>query len=462
MGWRRATAANSPGRDSTPMTTFTFQSQLACSAQVLYDYHSRPGAFERLNPPGSPAQVLRAQGGIEDGAERLLALKWGPIRRQWLARHCDHTPGAGFTDVMIKGPLRSWRHDHLFLPESQGSVLLDRIQYDVPFAPLLAPILRRQLSDLFRFRHARTRMDIARQLPYLHLPEQEIVLCGRPNPFSQKLAAFLATAGHRVYQLGYDHAHRARHVFRDCFTGEVSHPLADAQALIYTGFVPRPHIDGPEDELAFWDFLDRVLRTLNHKPNLFLNIDHQRVPTQELEGDLAINQAGRLRHYRINEQNSQMLEVMSEHAQRSVSLHLATTIGETLPQWVDTLLYLESFLFLEHGATTPEFDWIALDDVFAAVLHVLANPSISGDFSVMSATSGTRAEFQMLLLKRHLWRSSWLRMLRVQPGAKPGHPAALRADLKHLRSLADTGFRPLITELSQCSLAQDFAQGRLS
>lgn len=435
------------------MPTFEAQSQLSVPADALYDYHRQPGAFNRLTPPASRMEVLRATGGIEDGAERLILMKQGPVAFEWLARHCDHIPGAGFSDIMVRGPFKRWRHDHLFLPEAEGSVLIDRINYALPLGHLLNGLVRRQLTELFRFRHWRTAMDLDRQAPYRGLPAQEVVLCGRPNRFSRNLAAFLSTAGHQVYHLGYDRGLRARHVFRDFFSGEVCHPLEDAHALIYTGVIPRSAIDGPDDPLAFWDFLDRVLRTLVRKPALFLSLHHQQLPSREDALDLSPHGSSRLRDYRQNEQTQQMLEIMGEHVERTVVLHLATVIGETLPQWVDTLLYLESFLFLAEGVPTPEFDWIALDDVFAAVLHVLAQPGLNGSFAAYNPTPSSRAAFQKLLLERHLIRSSWLRMLKVQPWAKPGHSSVLHPELKSLTPLTQTGYKPLTTTLADVTLS---------
>jgi ligand-binding SRPBCC domain-containing protein len=64
-------------------------------------------------------------------------------------------------DAQVRGPFRSWRHTHRFLPVDGGTLLRDEVEYQAPGGPL-APlvdwlVVRPMLRRLFAYRQARTR-----------------------------------------------------------------------------------------------------------------------------------------------------------------------------------------------------------------------------------------------------------------------------------------------------------------
>ena len=58
---------------------FVAASTFPGTARALYDWHSRPGALERLMPPWERAAVLSRTGTIEPGSEVVLQLHAGPV-----------------------------------------------------------------------------------------------------------------------------------------------------------------------------------------------------------------------------------------------------------------------------------------------------------------------------------------------------------------------------------------------
>src|SRR5690242_645918 len=99
------------------MERFIRRSLMPASAEVVFDWHGRPGAFERLTPPWESVEVLEQRGGIENGGHLILAMRAGGIRRRWVAEHCDYQPGRQFCDVQTEGPFRHWRHSHRVVPD---------------------------------------------------------------------------------------------------------------------------------------------------------------------------------------------------------------------------------------------------------------------------------------------------------------------------------------------------------
>jgi ligand-binding SRPBCC domain-containing protein len=65
-------------------------------------------------------------------------------------------PETRFVDVQRRGPYRSWRHLHTFAEAPGGTLIGDRVEYQLPLGPLgeLARVLavRRQLDAIFDHR----------------------------------------------------------------------------------------------------------------------------------------------------------------------------------------------------------------------------------------------------------------------------------------------------------------------
>lgn len=202
---------------------------LPVSARELYDWHARPGAFERLTPPFEPVRVESWRGGVatrgrpeaeqwgdlSDGAEVSLAMKQGPLTLRWLARHEQHVEGEQFVDRQVSGPFARWVHTHRF--EAAGpdrSVLDDHVDYALPLGPLGrlfgGGFAARKLERLFAFRHRRTRDDLVRHAAFAHRPRMRIAVTGASGLVGRALVAFLRTGGHEVHTLVRGEADPAR------------------------------------------------------------------------------------------------------------------------------------------------------------------------------------------------------------------------------------------------------------
>ena len=64
-------------------TVVQLRSEMPVSAEALFAWHERPGAFERLTPGFMPAKVLHRSGGITDGSRVVLCIPVGPVTTKW-------------------------------------------------------------------------------------------------------------------------------------------------------------------------------------------------------------------------------------------------------------------------------------------------------------------------------------------------------------------------------------------
>lgn len=175
----------------------TRTSELACSLEDLVRYHEHPDAFARLSPPWQRMRILERSGGIAPGARTVFRGRVGPVPFTWVAEHVEHEGGAGFTDVMRRGPLRAWRHVHRFDPTATGARLTDDITLEVP-APSLARIaVEPQVAALLRYRHLVTADDLQDEPS----PPMRIAITGAHGLIGTRLTARLRMRGHEIVPL---------------------------------------------------------------------------------------------------------------------------------------------------------------------------------------------------------------------------------------------------------------------
>lgn len=185
------------------MTRFVARARLPVSAEEAFLWHARPGAFERLSPPWSPAKVVRRTGmGIEEGTRLEIATRIGPFPLRWVAVHGPVDPGRSFEDIQVSGPFAHWRHRHRFLPEGADACTLeDDVEYALPLGSagslLGGALARRSIERLFARRHAVTLGDVERHRS-AGGRVLDVAITGATGLVGRALSAFLTAGGHRV------------------------------------------------------------------------------------------------------------------------------------------------------------------------------------------------------------------------------------------------------------------------
>ncbi len=184
---------------------FLCRSTIASSVASLADWHFRRGALDRLLPPWQDVRVEQDAGAMRTGAETVLSVPLGPLRKRWRARIDEAIPHDRFVDVQLSGPFGAWRHEHRFIRvDDDTATLEDEIVYRMPFSPLGdlgAGIVKRDLDRLFRWRHWRTASDLRRHHEDGSSRSLTVVVTGGSGLVGTALVAFLRTGGHEVRTL---------------------------------------------------------------------------------------------------------------------------------------------------------------------------------------------------------------------------------------------------------------------
>ncbi len=190
------------------MAVFELSSVMPVPAGELYAWHTRDGAFTRLNPVWNPAQVVAQVGKFEERAVKLR-VPFGLLKTNWLVQHSAAVEGRSFRDTQVAGPFSRWEHNHLMEPAGDGtetSMLTDRIEFAVPLG-LLGGLVNRSiekdLQRVFSYRHKITARDLAR---HAATPQKnrgcKVAITGASGLLGRVLGAFFSAGGHEVIRIG--------------------------------------------------------------------------------------------------------------------------------------------------------------------------------------------------------------------------------------------------------------------
>ena len=123
----------------------------------VFDFFSRAENLEALTPPFlrfrilTPLPVEMKAGAV---IEYRLSLYGIPVRWRTLIEAWEE--GERFVDVQVRGPYKSWRHEHRFEAAGDSTRMRDRVAYSMPLGPLgtlvHALFVRRSVERIFDYR----------------------------------------------------------------------------------------------------------------------------------------------------------------------------------------------------------------------------------------------------------------------------------------------------------------------
>ena len=128
----------------------------------MFAFFSNAGNLAALTPDFlqfhivTPPPIVMRAGTLIDYQLKLFG-----IRFQWRTLIEAFEPEVRFIDIQVTGPYRRWHHLHEFQDASGGTLIVDRVDYEMPLGPFghLAHWLsvRRSLKNIFDFRERKIR-----------------------------------------------------------------------------------------------------------------------------------------------------------------------------------------------------------------------------------------------------------------------------------------------------------------
>jgi ligand-binding SRPBCC domain-containing protein len=130
----------------------------------VFAFFAEAANLERITPSFlkfhilTPGPIPMRAGTLIDYQLRLHGV---PLRWRTLIESFD--PISSFTDVQLKGPYRRWHHHHTFEDAPGGTLMRDRVDYDLGFGWIgnivHALFVRRSVEQIFDYRN-KTIMEI--------------------------------------------------------------------------------------------------------------------------------------------------------------------------------------------------------------------------------------------------------------------------------------------------------------
>lgn len=267
------------------MPVFTYRVELDHPVKDVFQWHTRPGAFQRLSPPWEDVRIRYQDEGLTEGNRVVLGLRKGVAELTWEVKHTAFEENRLFVDEQVKGPFSRWRHEHRFHDLGAGrSAVEDVVDWEAPLGSLgrtfSGSFIESSLRRLFAFRARRLVNDLELHRRYGGR-SLTVAVTGATGLVGSALTAFLRTGGHRVVGIGRGSAEgRSDWIQWDPARGEL-----DGSAL--EGMDAVIHLAGASIAGARWtaakkrairesrvqgtELLSRVLAELRTPPATFIS-----------------------------------------------------------------------------------------------------------------------------------------------------------------------------------------------
>ncbi|MDB5389618.1 MAG: hypothetical protein JWM11_5264 [Planctomycetaceae bacterium] len=393
---------------------FEKRTRIPAPAGRVFDWHLKPGAFERLSAPWEKVTVVSREGGIEDGGTVILRIPlFGPLNKLWVSKHQGLVPGEQFQDVQLRGPFASLVHSHRVEPDGpDGCFLIDALQYVLPFGPLGAlgsRFVQRKLQRMFDYRHRVTAADIAAQLSVpLGAGSMKVLVTGSTGLVGSALVPLLTTSGHTVVRMtrgkrGGD----GSSIVWDPESGQL-----DAHAL--EGFDAIIHLAGENIASRRWstaqkvlirdsrvvgtNLLSKTLAELKHKPKTLLcasaigyygNRGDKICTEQSTPGDDFLAHVCR--------DWEQATESAAEAGIRVVNMRIGVVLTPAGGALGKMQLPFKLGVGGVIGNGKQYMSCVAIDDVAGAIQHCLIHEELRGPVNLVAPEAVTNRDFTKTL-----------------------------------------------------------------
>lgn len=136
------------------------EQQLNCDIETAWDFFSSPKNLSKITPKDMGFTVLSDYNSEQITEGMVIDYIVSPLLKvplKWRTRITHVEPNKSFTDFQEKGPYKYWKHFHEFIPNKDGVLMKDTVDYELPFGFLGKMVhrlfVKKKLADIFDFRY---------------------------------------------------------------------------------------------------------------------------------------------------------------------------------------------------------------------------------------------------------------------------------------------------------------------
>jgi len=384
-----------------------FRSEFLHPSQEVFDWHLRPGAFERLVSPWHQIRVLSCEGSPKDlGSKITLQFRFIGIPFRWVLQYKEFSEGKSYIDEQVKGPFSLWKHIHRVHPiDANSCALEDEIHFSPPFG-MLSRYMKKRFLRILEWKHETLRMDLQAARRYKS-PALKILVSGSTGLVGTSLIPFLRTSGHDVHRLVRKKEIKKDAVFWDPEKGEM-------QENDFEGFDVVIHLAGKNIASGLWNekrknaffqsrvrdtqLLSQILAKRENPPKVFVCASAVGIygnREDELLTEKSPAGRGFLAHLCVHwEEASAAIEAKGARDVHTRFGMILTPRGGMLSR---LLPLFHAGLGTILGSGKQKMPWIALDDVIYGIYHCLLNEEVQGGINFVSPHGETVRSFSKKL-----------------------------------------------------------------
>src|SRR5690554_192482 len=135
------------------------EQQLHCDIETAWRFFSSPMNLSKLTPQSMNFTVLSDYKKEQIFEGMIIDYTVSPffnLPLKWKTRISHVQLNRSFTDFQERGPYKFWNHVHEFIPNEKGVLVIDTLDYELPFGALgdivHRAFVKNKLADIFNFR----------------------------------------------------------------------------------------------------------------------------------------------------------------------------------------------------------------------------------------------------------------------------------------------------------------------
>lgn len=136
------------------------EQQLHCDIETAWHFFSSPMNLSKITPKDMGFKVLSDYNDEQIFEGMIISYTVSPLLKiplKWRTRISQVQLNRSFTDFQEKGPYKYWNHFHEFIPNKDGVLIKDTVDYELPFG-ILGNIahrifVKKKLAQIFDFRY---------------------------------------------------------------------------------------------------------------------------------------------------------------------------------------------------------------------------------------------------------------------------------------------------------------------
>lgn len=135
--------------------------EIATPIEAVFDFHTDTNNLPLIVPPWMKVKNIRQE---DEGNEKHIRLEISQfgITSEWIVEIAEYDRPRRITDLMIKGPMKRFRHERTFSSPTGGMTILeDKVEYELPlgFLGKIADAIFGKffIRKMFDYRHRKTK-----------------------------------------------------------------------------------------------------------------------------------------------------------------------------------------------------------------------------------------------------------------------------------------------------------------